>query len=110
MRHKKPRLKSVQKPVSTTPKFDHATRPEGFGILKILILISLPLASMWIWGQPALRIQYSYVPFGTDGDRIYQTCRYVTLFNGTFEISPPPYLNNCPLITLVNFSPSQLFD
>lgn len=94
---------------STTPKFDRAAKP-GMGRWPLLlgVFAIAPIVTMWVFGQPALRLEYRWN--GNANYPVFSWCRYGTVFNGTFETTPPYALDNCPLIVAAHFHPSQLID
>ena len=91
---------------STTPNADYKLRmPYWLPLAKIGAVIGIPLILLALYGQPALRMQYTWN--GNDYMPIYFKCEYLTLFDG-FKRVDAKYGTDCPLIGFVPLDLSEL--
>lgn len=101
---------SASRPPSTTPSADHKLRaPIWWTLAQISTLIATPLVLLHLYGQPALRMQATYLA-GHDEYRNYTECHYLTLLDGWRTVIPAPGFNQCPTVTLLPFDLTQLFN
>lgn len=91
--------KGARKRATTTPNYDRTTHVSTTGRLaRVLILLVVPLLALAIFGQPALRIEYTWQ--GHRNAPIYTRCVYLGL-DGWHDDRPPFGINQCPLVTLL---------
>jgi len=92
-------------PKSTTPIADRKFGLLPWGsLIRFGLIFGVPLALLFIYGQPALRIQYQWS--GNRAHPIYHQCDYLTLFNGWRDVHPR--FGYCPLVTTFPFELSHL--
>lgn len=75
-------------------------------LFKLGLVIVVPLALLSIYGQPALRVQYTWN--GHTAAPVYSRCDYYTAFDGWKIVHPAPGINNCPLIAFFPFHIEKL--
>lgn len=103
-RHSSPNKRQSK---STTPIADDQFRLMYFGaLIKLVLILGIPLALLFIYGQPSLRIKYTWN--GNSHAPVYSQCDYLTLLNGWRDVRPYPAINNCPLIAFFPFKISHL--
>ena len=97
-----------RKPSKTTaPMAEHKLRGSPLGtLLKLGLIIGGPLVLLHVYGQPALRFQYTYT--GSYQYPIYRHCRYITLLNGWRDVTRGFGVNQCPLIGFFPFNIKQI--
>lgn len=88
--------KPARRPASTTPIYDRsANRSLRTSVIKLGLLVCVPLLLMSLYGQPALRFEYTW--HGNESARIHTRCVYLAL-DGWHVIRPPYGVNQCPLV------------
>lgn len=98
---------NTPQPKSTSPIADGKFRFAFFWTMtKFALLLGIPLALLFIYGQPALRIKYLWN--GNARAPVYSQCDYLTLLDGWKIVHPYLAVNNCPLIAFFPFELSHL--
>lgn len=91
--------KRPRKHAATTPIYDQATKGSMLGrFIRLAILLAAPLVALAVFGQPALRIQYTW--HGHRDAPFYTRCVYLAL-DGWHDIRPPFGIGQCPLVALL---------
>ncbi|WP_127599596.1 amino acid transporter [Nitratireductor alexandrii] len=91
--------KPARRPASTTPIYDRsANRSLRAGLFKLVLLVGVPLLLLSLYGQPALRFEYTW--YGNENARTHTRCVYLAL-DGWHVIRPPYGFNQCPIIKLL---------
>ena len=77
-----------------------------WALTKFGLLFGTPLVLLFIYGQPALLINYSWN--GNARASVYSRCEYLTMLDGWRVVRPSAGINNCPLIAFFPFEFSHL--
>lgn len=100
IRSKKP---TIYPPKSTTPNADYKLwMPLWMPVAKIGAVIGVPLILLSLYGQPALRMQYTWN--GNERFQVYFKCDYLTLLDGWKRIEN----DNGTYCPLIEFFPVDL--
>lgn len=74
-------------------------------LFKFALMVAIPVGLLVHFGQPALRIKYTYSgPY--ERPTQYHECDYITLFDGWREVRPR--FGHCPLVTTFPFKIEHL--
>jgi len=91
--------KGARKRATTTPNYDRTTEVSIVGrFARVLTWFTAPLLALAVFGQPALRIEYTW--HGHRDAPIYTRCVYLGL-DGWHDVRPPFGIKQCPLVTLL---------